>query len=134
MKSDRARAVIQRILRISAGLTVVVVVAAVACTRSWLCSIIAFSAALIAQLGFLVMTRALDRYMRLRRGMGPFFMVSLAKLVVIVLFFLIASRISEQVVLFFLLGLSVVVMAVLVEGGIQLLRSLTHGRTRVNHR
>lgn len=134
MKSDRTHVVIRRIFRISAGLTVVVVVAAVACTRSWLCSIMAFSAALIAQLGFLAMIRTLDRYMRLRRGMAPFFMVSLAKLVVIVLFFLLASRVSEQAVLFFLLGLSVVVMAVLIEGGIQLLRSLTHGRTRVNHR
>ena len=134
MKNDRARAVIQRILRVSAVLTMVTVVAAAACTQSWLCSIMAFSAALIAQLGFLVMIRTLDRYIRLRRGMAPFFMVSLAKLAVIVLFFFIASRISEQAVMFFLLGLSVVVMAVLIEGGIQLLRSLTHGRTRADHR
>ena len=36
--------------------------------------------------------------------------------------------------LFFLLGLSVVIMAVLIEGAIQLFRSLTHGRTRADHR
>jgi len=106
----------------------------VACARSWLCSIMALSATLITQLGFLVMIRALDRYFRLRRGMGQFFLISLAKLTVIVLFFFIASRISEQAVLFFLLGLSVVVMAVLIEGGIQLLRSLTHGRTQTGTR
>lgn len=124
-----SRPILRRILRISVVLQVVVIALSIACARSWLCSIMALSATLITQLGFLVMIRALDRYFRLRRGMGQFFLISLVKLMVIVLFFFIASRISEQAVLFFLLGLSVVVLAVLIEGGIQLLRSLTHGRT-----
>ncbi len=134
MKNEPKGAALQRIKRIAMVLTVIVVVAAAACTQSWLCSIITFSAAVIAQLGFLLLIRALDRYMRMRRGMAHFYMVALAKLAGIVAFFFIASRVSEQAVLFFLLGLSVVVMAVLIEGGIQLLRSLTHGRTQANHR
>jgi len=134
MNADKSHPIIRRVLRLSMVLQAVVVVFAVACTRSLLCSIMALSATLIAQLGFVMMIRALDRYMRLRRGMGPFFLVSLAKLTIIVVFFLIASRISEQAVLFFLLGLSVVIMAVLIEGAIQLLRSLTHGRTQTGSR
>ena len=134
MTNRTGSGIIRRILRISFLFQVCIVAASWVFTNSFLCSIITLSATLIAQLGYLAMIRSLDRYLRQRRGLIAFFLVFLLKMGLIVFCFILASRISEQAVLFYLLGVSVVVMATLIEAGIQLLRSLPHGRTQTGHR
>ena len=60
---------------------------------------------------------------------GLFFFVAFFKIFLISVIFYPISRISESAVLFYILGLSIIVFATMVEGMIQLVRNFSNGRT-----
>ena len=91
-------------------------------------SIITFLAASIGILGFLVMIRQLDRYLAEGRGKWLFFLGAFLKLLVIAVLFYPVSRVSDTAVIFYILGLSVVVIATMIEGARLAVKTFTNGR------
>jgi hypothetical protein len=105
-------------------------------TKSIFYSIIFSLGAMISILGFLTMIKMTD--LVLKKGKGPwlFILALLVKLAVIVLVLYLVSRASGKAVIFHVLGLSVIVIAIAVEGIYQvylsrnknLKRSISNGR------
>lgn len=58
-----------------------------------------------------------------------FYLAGLLKIGIIAAFFLMVSRISETAVIFHIMGLSIIVLSIVVEGFYQLYRSQSNGRT-----
>ena len=105
-------------------------------TKSIFYSIIFSLGAMISIVGFLTMIKMTD--LVLKRGKGPwlFILALLVKLAVIVLALYLVSRASGRAMIFHVLGLSVIVIAIAVEGIYQvylsrnknLNRSVSNGR------
>ncbi|MGE5341661.1 MAG: hypothetical protein ACM3SY_09290 [Candidatus Omnitrophota bacterium] len=77
------------------------------------------------------MVKIVDRLLQVekKRSQGPYFLVSGMKLAVISAGFYLVSRISETAVLFYMLGISVIPLSIIGEGGYQLYRSFSNGKT-----
>jgi len=76
-----------------------------------------------------MMTKMIDRILRKGRGQQYYFLVLLLKLAMITAGLYLASLVSERAVLFYILGLSTVVLAIGMEGVYQFYRSVTNART-----
>ena len=79
---------------------------------------------------FVTMIKTIDRLLKKGRGSGLFFVASFLKLILIAVLFYIVSLISQKGVIFYILGLSVIVFATLFEAAYQIYRSLLDGRTQ----
>lgn len=97
-------------------------------TKKYIYSIIFFFAAILSVTGFLLMIRLIDRILRRGKGQVLFFVAGFLKMVVIAAVFYAVSRISEAAVLFYILGLSIIVISIMLEGVYQLFRSFSNGR------
>jgi len=128
MTRKTASSSISRIFRTSIAVQIGGAVLILIFTNSPLYSIITLLAATVGILGFLIMIKLLDKQLASARGKAWFFSGAFAKLVLIALLFYPVSRISETAVLCYILGLSVVVIATLVEGIYQIFRILSNGR------
>ena len=84
--------------------------------------IITFLAAAFGILSFVILIRLVDRILDSGSGKGLYFLLTLAKMIGIAGMFFLVSRISEGAVLFFILGLSAVVFAILAEAVHRLLK------------
>jgi hypothetical protein len=74
------------------------------------------------------MIKLIDRILTRGKGQGLFFLVAFLKMVVISAIFYGVSRVSERAVLFYILGLSIIVLAIFMEGFAQLCRRSSGGR------
>ena len=79
-------------------------------------------------LGFLLMVKMIDKVIYKRKGYSSFFVVGLSKMIIISTIFYFISRVSKSAVLFYMLGLSVVVAAIMAEAIYQFYRSFNNGR------
>ncbi len=92
-------------------------------------SIITCCATLVSTAGFVVMIKIIDRILNKGKGQVLFYLSGFLKMAVIAAIFYPVSKISEAAVLFYILGLSMIVISIMIEGGYQLYRSSSHGRT-----
>lgn len=97
-------------------------------TMNLLYCIINFTASIMSITGFLMMIKLLDRVIQKGRGIPLFLTGGLIKLIVIATLFYLFSKISENAVLFYMLGLSVITLSILTEGGYQLFKGKDRGR------
>jgi hypothetical protein len=84
--------------------------------------------AVVSLSGYLLMIKIIDRILTKRKGQGLFFLAAFLKIVVISVIFYGVSRISEKAVLFYILGLSIIIIAIFLEGFYQLFRRDSGGR------
>lgn len=77
------------------------------------------------------MIKMIDRILKKGKGQGLFFLALSGQLVVITLAFYLVTRIAKGAVLYHILGLSIIVLAIFMEGIYQLSRkrSVPNGRT-----
>jgi len=74
--------------------------------------------------GYVVMINLVDRCLKRGKGQWLFFVAAFLKMVAIAGGFYLASRISEAAVLMYLLGISVIVLAIMAEALYKLFRSM----------
>ncbi len=131
MEKKSSQETVKRLIKQSVVVQVVVLVVIFLFTKTLFYSIIFLLGSIISILGFLAMIKMIDRVIRLGKGQFLFFLVGLLKVVVITALVYLSARFSrsESSVLFFILGLSVIVIAIAVEGFYQLYRSVANGRT-----
>ncbi len=96
-------------------------------TKNIIYCIITLWASTIALLGFSIMIKLIDKYFKTGKGKALFFLFMFSKLALISAIFYPVSRISEEAILFYILGLSVIVISTITEGIYQIYRSFTHG-------
>lgn len=96
-------------------------------TKDLIYCIITFVASAIAISGFFIMIKLIDKYFKTGEGKTLFFFFMFLKLVIISAVFYPVSRVSEQAILFYILGLSIIVISAMIEGFYQIYRSFTHG-------
>jgi hypothetical protein len=92
-------------------------------TKSMFYSIIFCSGAIISISGFILMIKMTDRVLNKGKGQLLFAMALFFKLGVIALSVYLVSRVSGSAVLFHILGLSIIVIAIGMEGIYQLFHS-----------
>lgn len=119
--------IINRILRISVISQIILIIFIYFFTNNYLYCIITILAAIIGITGFVIMIKSLDKCLSSGRKKAIFFITGFVKLIVISLAFILISRISETAVLFYLLGLSVIVISAMIEGAYQIYRSFSNG-------
>jgi membrane-associated HD superfamily phosphohydrolase len=129
MEKGNNLSVIGRILRISIFSQSLIIIAVYAFTKSAIYCIITLLATLIGISSFLIMIKLVDRLIKRKTGRVLFFVFSFLKIALIVAVFYPLSRISESAILFYMLGLSTIVISTLIEGAYQIYRTLSNGRT-----
>jgi hypothetical protein len=87
-------------------------------------SIIFGSGFLISVTGYVVMIMLIDRCLKQGKGQWLFFVVAFLKMAAITGGFYLASRVSKNAVLIYILGLSVIVLAIMSEALYKLFRSM----------
>jgi hypothetical protein len=92
-------------------------------TKSLFYSIICCSGAIISISGFILMIKMTDRVLKNGKGQLLFALALFFKLAVIALSVYLVSRVSVSAVLFLILGLSIIVIAIGMEGIYQLFHS-----------
>ena len=96
-------------------------------TKSLIYSIITLLASTITIGGFMIMIKLVDKYFNKGEGKVALFSFMFAKFTIIAAIFYPVSRVSEAAVLFYILGLSVLVFSTMMEGFYQIYRSFRNG-------
>lgn len=118
---------VKRLFRRSLILTVISELLIFFFTRELLYCIMFIFGALLSLAGFFVMIKLVDRIVEKSGGKLFFFFVSFIKLLVITAAVFAISKFPEINLLYFIGGLSLLVVSLLLEGGSQLFRSLRNG-------
>ena len=118
---------ISRVFRRAVFLTMIIILTIFAFTKSPLYCIMFLIGSGISFLGYYLMIRVVDRVISKKKGKGLFILAGLGKMTLISIIFIFISRYSEAAVLFYLLGLSVIIFSIIGEGGRQLFRSFKDG-------
>ena len=96
-------------------------------TREPLYCIMFLFGAFISLAGFFLMVNLVERVLEKKSGKLFFFSVSFAKLGFIAAAAIAVSKFPEENFLYFIGGISLLVVSLLIEGGFQLYRSLRNG-------
>lgn len=121
--------IVKRIFKISIVLQIVTIILIYSFSKSIIYSIISLFGAIISISGFLLMMRMIDRSLKQGKGQLLFFLAAFSKMVVIAGVFYLVSRNSVTAVLMYMMGLSVIVVAIMTEALFQFCRSVFNGRT-----
>jgi hypothetical protein len=68
------------------------------------------------------MIKIIDQILIKKKGRGLFFLAAFLKMIVITAIFYLVSGVSEAAVLFYILGLSIIIISIFGEGACQLFR------------
>ncbi|MCI0470265.1 MAG: hypothetical protein L0Y73_01245 [Candidatus Aminicenantes bacterium] len=128
MIKEKSADILKRIIKISLVSQAVLVCLIFFFTKRIIYSIIFLFAAILGILWFMFMIRLIDRILYKRKGRVLFFAAGFLKMIVITATFYAVSRISEAAVLFYMLGLSMIIISILLEGVYQVSRRNPDGR------
>lgn len=120
--------IIKRIIKIAVVFQIIMMIFSFFFTMKIIYSIITFLAGIIGISSFLIMVKLIDRCLFKDKGFVLFFLMTFLKMVIITIIFYFVSKISEKAALFYLLGLSVIVISTIVEGAYQFYRSFSNDR------
>jgi len=127
MRKENSEKLLRRVFKITIVLTFAIILTIFVFTKSVLYCIIFLTGSGVSSFGYYVMIQVVDRVIRKRKGNGLFILVGLGKMILISLIFVFVSKYSEPAVLFYLLGLSVIIFSIIVEGGSYIYRSFKDG-------
>ncbi len=127
MKNESSEKLIKRVQKRAMFFSLMLILTIFVFTKSVLYCIMFFVGSCVSLLGYYLMILVVDRVIHKRKGKGFFVLAGFGKLIFISVIFILVSRYSEPAVLFYLLGLSVIIMSIIGEGGRQLYRSFKDG-------
>lgn len=90
------------------------------------CAVVLIST-LMSVFFFWLLIKIVDKMIKSQKAVGLFFFAGMGKLTLITLVFYLISQVSEVAILFYMLGLSAVVISILFEGAIRLIKGLIRG-------
>ena len=96
-------------------------------TKSIIYCIISLAGAAISATGFVLLIRSTDRLLKKGKGKAMFFLLAQAKLLVIAGAFYAFSRLTKSGVIFFVQGIAVIYLAIIIEGLTGLSGNSGHG-------
>ena len=120
MEKNTSAQMIKRVIKLAIFTTGLLIIPIYFFTKSIFCDIIFFSGAIISISGFILMIKMIDRVLNKRKGHLLFAVVLFIKLGVIALSAYLVSRLPGSAMWFLILGLSVIVIAIGMEGIYQL--------------
>lgn len=120
MKKNNSSQLIKRLIILAVVILILLAIPIFLFTKSMFCSIIFCSGAIISISGFILMIKMTDRVLNKRKGQLLFAGALVLKLGIIALSLYLVSRVSGSAVLFLILGLSIIVIAIGMEGIYQL--------------
>jgi hypothetical protein len=123
MEKKTSSQLINRLIKLAIVTPVLLMIPIYFFTKSMFYSIIFCSGAIISISGFVIMIKMTDRVLNTGKGQLLFAMALFFKLGVIALSVYLVSRVSLNAVLFHILGLSIIVIAIGMEGIYQLFHS-----------
>lgn len=124
-KSDRG--IPAQVVRKAGATEVVSLIVIFAFTKSLIYCIISLAGAAISITGFILLIKSTDRILKKGKGKAMFFLLAQAKLLVIAGAFYAFSRLSTAAVVFFVQGIAVVYLAIIIEGLSQFAGNAGHG-------
>lgn len=127
MGKESSEKLIKKLVKRTIGISIFFALMIAFFTTDILYCIMFACGALISLAGFFTMIKVVDRLLEKKKGRVLFFLVSFAKLVLISVVSIVISRYSESYFLYFIFGLSLIVISLMIEGGFQLYRSIRHG-------
>lgn len=136
MKKKTSSRMIKRLIKLAIGTLVLLVIFIYVFTKNTFYSIIFCCGAVISILGFMLMIKMTDRVLTRGKGHMLFTLALLAKLAVIAFSVYLVSSSRGDALLFYILGLSIIVIVIGMEGIYQFyhsrnkkMRSVFNGRT-----
>jgi hypothetical protein len=96
-------------------------------TKNIIYCIISITGAAISIAGFVLLIQSTDRMLKKGEGKTMFFLLAQAKLLVIAGTFYALSRLTKIGVVFFIQGIAIIYLAIMIEGLIQLYGNLSNG-------
>lgn len=114
----------KRVLKIAALLLFISIILIYIFSNELKYSIIFGSGFIISVTGYVLMINLIDRCLKRGKGQWLFFVAAFLKMVAIAGGFYLASRISKAAVLMYILGISVIVLAIMAEALYKLFRSM----------
>ena len=114
---------IKRLIKLAIAALVLAIIPIYIFTKSAFYSIIFCLGAIISILGFLLMIKMTDIVLKQGKGQLLFMLALFLKMAVIILFLYLVARTPGNSVLFYILGLSIMVVAIGMEGIYQLYHS-----------
>lgn len=129
MEKEKKPDIIKRIIKIAVIVQIIIIIFSFLFTMNFIYSIIIFLASIIGISGFFIMIKLIDKCLFKDKGITLLFLISFLKMGLIAVVFYFISKISEEATLFFLLGLSVIVISIMIEGAYQFYRSFSNDRT-----
>ncbi len=129
MEKKNSSQIVKRLIKLAIAAVITILPVIFLFTKSIFYSIIFLLGTIISISGFLVMIRMIDRVIRRGKGQLLFSLVTMLKLAVIATAFYLVSRAPgpDAAVLWFILGLSIIVVALAMEGIYQVYRSIANG-------
>ena len=127
MKKENSAQLIRRVAVRALFLTGLTLVPIGFFTKNPLYCIIFMIGSGISFFGYFLMIRVVDRVMGKKSGKCLFFTSGLGKMILITAVFILVSKYPEPAVLFYMLGLSMIILSVIIEGGSQVFRGLGNG-------
>jgi hypothetical protein len=129
MGKEKNTDIIKRVIKIAVVFQIIMIIFSFLFTMNIIYSIIVFLAGTIGISSFLIMIKLTDKCLFKGKGNILFFLMTFLKMAIITIIFYFISKISEKATLFFLLGLSVIVISIMIEGAYQFYRSFSNDRT-----
>jgi len=123
---------INKTLKLSMIISMVFMLIGFVISKNIVISAVTLFATIIAISGFLLSIKFLDRFLERKKGKGPVFFVFFLKLCVITLGFYPVSKISEIAVLFYIAGISVVALSLMIYGILQIFKFEKTGLKNIN--
>jgi len=96
-------------------------------TKSLIYCIISLTGAAISITGFVVLIKSTDRLLKKGKGKAMFFLVAQVKLLIIAGVFYAISLQTKTGVLFYVQGIAIIYLAIIIEGLIRFTGKLGHG-------
>ena len=121
-----SKALIDRIYKTAIYLVFFFVLITYIMTGNYIYSLVILFASTIILAGFYISIKAMDRFLAKGKGKALLFVVFFLKLIIIGAGFYPVSRISEKAVLFYILGISVLAISMMIEGMVQVFRQKKH--------
>ncbi len=112
----RSNFFLNKIYKNSTIIVVVLMIMSYILTGEIIYSFISLFAAITGIFGFFLSIKTLDRFLKNKKGQVLLFFVFFLKLIIISVGFFIISRISDKAVLFYIAGISVIVLSMMFEG------------------
>jgi hypothetical protein len=127
MKKKNKRDIISKLTGKAIGAEIVSLIIIFIFTKNIIYCIISITGAAISIAGFVLLIQSTDRMLKKGKGKTMFFLLAQAKLLVIAGTFYALSRLTKIGVVFFIQGIAIIYLAIMIEGLIQLYGNLSNG-------